>query len=41
MTLNVDNLDKLLLTFTDFELSEQNVETETIEVSAKFKELNF
>ena len=28
MKLNVDNFDKLLLTFTDFEWSGQNVETE-------------
>ena len=31
----------LLLTFTDFELSGQKVETEAIYVSAKFKEFNF
>ena len=30
MTLKAENLDKLLLTFTDFELSEQNVKTEAI-----------
>ena len=28
MKLNVDNFDKLLLTFTDFEWSGQNVEAE-------------
>ena len=31
----------LLLTFTDFELSGQKVETEAIYVSAKFEEFNF
>ena len=39
MTLNVDNFI-LLLTFTDFELSGQNVETEAISITAKFKMFN-
>ena len=38
MTENVDNFDTIL-TFTDFELSGQNIVSETI--FAKVKELNF